>query len=885
MEWLGELWRRTIFLFRRRQFDAGLEEELRFHLEMKQAEHLKDGMPPEEARTAALRQVGNTTSLKERSRQMWIWGWLEAAAQDTRHAFRLLRRSPGFTLVAVVSLALGIGANTIVFSVLNALVLKTLPIAEPERVYFVNNSGGPSQSFPNYRDLRDHNSTFESLFAYRIAPMSLSEASFSGKGRAERVWGYLVTGNYFQSLRTQPAIGRFFTPAEDTQPNASPFAVLSYACWQNRFAGSPRIVGKEIRINDAKYTVLGVAPRGFHGTESFYWPEIWVPMMMQPQIEGHSWLDTRETFNAWVAGRLKPGISSAQAEANLNSIAAQLARDYSVDEGMRLTLSPPGLVGAMLREPTRAFTGSVMFLAVLVLLAACLNLASLLTARTADRSRDLAVRVSIGAGRGRIARQLLTESLWLSLVGGAAGYGVAVALLRLLTQWRAPLDFPVQFNVNPDWRVFVFASAAAFATGMVFGIAPARRAWKVDPASDLKGSAGTGYGHRWSTRDVLLPIQVALCCVLVTSSLVAVRGLIRSFAIPLGFNPDGATVISYDLGLAGYGREKGEQFQKRAAEAVAHLPGVESVAYSSSVPLSIDQSSSAVYPENTTDFRPKNAEHPSWYYVSPGFFHTAGTRLLAGREFTSQDTPNHPLVAVVNQTFARRVVGTAQAVGLHFRLGDGSELAEIVGVVEDGKYVTLTESPQLACFLPMLQRYSPDVVLIARSGRSESELAAEMRQAVSNLDPQLPVFGVGNLREMIGMVFLPMHAAAIALGAFGLLAIMLSITGIYGLAAYTVSRRAREIGIRMAIGARPAQVLRLVLGRTGALVLAGAIAGLVLGAGGATLMASIVYQASSRDPIVLVTAVVSIALVGMAAAYGPARRALRIDPVQALRSD
>jgi predicted permease len=873
MEWLGELWRRLRFLFDRREFEAGLEDELQFHLEMKQAEH-------QQSQNTARRQVGNTTLLKEQSRQMWIWGWLEAAAQDTRHAFRLLARSPGFTLVAVVSLALGIGANTIVFSVLNALVLRALPIADPARVYFVNNSGGPPQSFPNYRDLRDRNSTFESLFAYRVAPMSLS-----GERVARRVWGYLVTGNYFQSLGVQPALGRFFTPAEDMQPGASPFAVLSYSCWQNRFAGSRNIVGQEIRINDAKYTVLGVAPREFHGTEIFYWPEIYVPMMMQAQIEGHSWLERRQTFNAWVSGRLKPGISAAQAEANLNSIVTQLAHDYSMDEGMHLTLSAPGLAGATLREPTRAFAGGVMILAALVLLAACANLASLLAARTADRSRDLALRVSIGAGRGRIARQLLTESLWLSLLGGAVGCIVAVALLRLLSQWRALLDFPVQFDVSPDWRVFLFASVVALLTGLLFGIAPARRAWKVDPASALKGSAGSMSAGRWSTRDILLPIQVALCCVLVTASLVAVRGLLSSFAIPLGFKPDGATVLSYDLGLAGYSVEKGVQFERRAAEAVAHLPGVESVAYSNSVPLSIDQSHNAVYSENTTDFRPVNAQHASWYYVSPGYFHTAGTRLIAGREFTSQDTANRSLVAVVNQTFARRVVGTADAVGRHFRLGGGDELAEIVGVVEDGKYERMTESRQLAYFGPILQRYSPTIVLMARSERDGSELAGEMRQAIAALDPNLPVYSVGSLRQMTGFVYLPMHAAAIALGAFGLLAIMLSVTGIYGLAAYTVSRRAREIGIRMAIGARPSQVLRLIFGRTSVLVLSGAAVGLFLGAAGAKLMASVVYQASSRDPIVLAGAVCSIAVVALAAAYGPARRALRIDPVQALRSD
>jgi predicted permease len=881
MEWLAELWRRAKYLFHAREFDADLEDELQFHLEMKQGEEQERGLGPAEARAAAIRQLGNRTLVKEASRRMWIWGWLEAAVQDTRHAFRLMRRSPVFALVAVLSLALGIGANTVVFSALNALVLKTLPIADPKRVFFVNNSGSPAQSIPNYRDLRDRNSTFEALFAYRIDPMSLS----AGDQGAQRVWGYLVTGNYFQALGIQPALGRFFTPAEDTRVNASPFAVLSYSAWQDRFAGRPDIVGQEIRVNDVRYTVLGVAPRGFHGTEVFYWPEVWVPMAMEPQIEGWNWLDNRETWNSFVAGRLKPGVSTAQAEANLNGIAAQLAHSYKTDEGMHLTLSTPGLVGSSGREPVRDFAAGVMLLAALVLLAACTNLAGLLTARTADRSRDLALRVSIGAGRGRLARQLLTESLWISLAGGAAGYGIAAVLLRVLSQWRAPLDFPLQFDVNPDWRVFGFAGGAALLTGLLFGIAPARRAWKVDPAADLKNSAGSGSGRHWSTRDVLLPIQVALCCFLLTASLVAVRGLMRSVDTRLGLNPDGATVISYDVGLAGYPLAKGLAFEQRAAEAVGRLPGVESVGYASSIPLSVDQSGNAVYAEATTDFRPINAQAAFWYSVSPGFFRAAGARLIAGREFTLQDVYGRPLVAIVNQAFARRVVGTENAVGRRFRMGNGTQLAEIVGIVEDGKYRSITENPQIAYFVPILQQYSPTVVLIARSARNEIELSAGMRQAVANLDPHLPVYGAGSLRSTLGFVYLPMRAAAIALGAFGLLAIMLSVTGIYGLAAYTVSRRAREIGIRLAVGAGPAHVLRLVFGRTGTLVLSGAAAGLVLGAAGAKLMASIVYQASSRDPVVLIAGVLLIAFIGLVAAYGPARRALRIDPAEALRAD
>jgi len=867
-------------LLRRSRADADLECEIDLHIEQLTKQYVADGMSEPQARLAARREFGPVNFTKEQCRDMRGLNLLEDLAKDLVYACRLLTRSPGFTLTAVLSLALGIGANTTVFSVLNALVLKPLPVAAPDRIYSVNTSGRPSNSFPNYREIRDRNQVFESLFSYRIMQVALDD-----QGGAHRVWGFLVTGNYFETLGIQPAIGRFFTPAEDMHPGASPYAVLSYTCWQNRFGGDPEIAGKEIHVNGRPYTVLGVAPRGFHGTEVFYWAEIWVPMMMQPQIEGNSWLDSPGTFDAWIAGRLKPGVGVGQAEANLKTIAAQLARERPVNEGMQLTLSAPGMGGSMGREPTRAFTGGLMLLASLVLFAACANLAALLTARAADRERDMAIRVSIGAGRGRLVRQLLTESLLISTVGGAAGSATAVVLLRMLSQWRAPLGFPVQFDVTADWRVFLFAFAAAIATGILFGVGPAHRAWKTDPALSLKGLAAPVAGRRWTARDALLPVQIALCCVLVTASLVAVRGLMRSFQTPLGFMPDGATVVSYDVGLAGYDRNRGRLFHERALEAVAHLPGVESAAYSSSVPLSIDQSNATVYSEKTTDFRPKNGFGPTYYYVSPGYFRTAGARLLAGREFNQRDDRKSPLVAIVNRAFAQRVTGTVDAVGQRFHLGPSKDLTEIVGVVEDGKYETLTETPKAALFLRVLQSYSATNVLMVRSRRPGSELAAEMRQAIGRLDPHLPVYGAGGLREMLGLVYLPMRAAVIALGAFGVLALMLSITGIYGLAAYTVSRRAREIGIRVAIGARPAQVLGSVFGHIGRLVAAGAVVGLGLGIAGAGVLASIVYQASSRDPVVIAGAVLSIAVVALVAAWGPARRAMLVDPVRSLRQD
>jgi predicted permease len=871
--------RRLRDLFHRRTFEDRMSEEIRFHIEHRVEDLIRRGHSPDEARRLAILEFGSREAHKEKCREAGGFLFFSEIWRDLQYASRILRRSPGFTFIAVLSLALGIGANTVVFSVLEALILRPLPITEPRQVYSVNSGGQPQQSFPNYRDLRDRNSAFESLFAYRVAPMNLDVA-----GSAQRVWGYLVTGNYWTSLGIKPALGRFFTAAEDVNPGASPYAVLSYATWRNRFASDPSIPGKEIRLNGHSYTVLGVAPAPFHGTELFYWPEVWVPMTMQPQIEGRSWLEERNDYNCWVAGRLKPGVLPQQAEANLETIAVQLGREYPLMGKLHFSLTAPGLVGALFRALVSGFAGGIMLLALLVLLAACANLASLLSARASDRFREMAIRVSIGAGRARIIRQLLTESLFISLLGGLAGCIMAVALLRLLSAWHAPLDFPVQFDVSPDWRVFLFAFGAAIATGILFGLGPAWQAWSADPALGLKGANLPGSRRRWAVRDLLLPVQFAICCALVTTSLVAARGLMRSIHTPLGFRPDGAAVIGYDVGLAGYDVPKGATFERRALDAIAQLPGVESAAYSSSVPLSIDQSHTTVYREGTTDFRASNMlPGVSYYYVSPGYFHTAGTRLLAGREFDTHDDRQAPMVAIVNVTLARRVVGTADAVGRRF--GYNQKLVEIVGVVEDGKYESLTELPASAVYFSTRQMYSPTIVLMARTSRPESEMATEMRQAMAGLDPHLPIYGAGSLRQMLGLVYLPMNAAAIALGSFGVLAIMLSITGIYGLAAYTVSRRVREIGIRMAIGAHPSQILATLLGRTGVLAGVGGIVGLALGIAGSKFLASIVYQATPQDPVVVGLAVASMTIAGVAAALGPARRALGVDPIQALRQE
>ena len=870
-------------MFWRKRKQSDFAEEIEAHLALEVDRLCAEGLSREEAEAAARREFGNLARVEERFYEAQRWLWLEHLKRDVSYAVRILSRSPGFTVVAVFSLALGIGVNALVFSVVNALVLRPLPIEHPEQVVFIAGPfSRPGHSFPNYRDVRDRNHSFSGLVAYRISPMELE-----ARNNADRIWGYLATGNYFDVLGIRPALGHFFHQEDDLHPGASPFAVLSYNCWQGRFGADPEIVGKTIRINRQPFTVLGVAPSSFHGTELFYWPDVWVPMMMQAQIEvDNPWLESRTSFNAWMVGRLNSGVSPAQATADLNAIAADLARTFpSANEGLKFKLARPGLVGDALGSPTRAFALGVLALAALVLLAGCTNLASLLTARASDRQREIAIRLSIGATRWRIMRQVLTETLVLSLLGGTAGYALAVLLARLLSRWHAPMDFPVQFSVEPDLRVFFFAFAVSLIAGLLFGTAPAAHASKTDAQAVLKGEQSGWSGGRLALRDVLVVLQVALCFVLISACLFSVRGLQQSLALHLGFQPDGVSAVGFDLGLAGYTEEQGRNFQRRALETMQQLPGVISAAYSNSVPLSIDQNMRGSYSEDLPHPRLADGRAAFVYQVSPEYFKTMGIQLLAGRDFNWHDDRNSPLVAIVNRAFGKQVMKTGQPLGKHFRFGTGGPLLEIVGVAEDGKYESLTESEQPAAFEPILQQYNTTTTLLVRSSIPEAEMVRQMRNTMAQLDSQLPLYGTGSLRQMLGLAFLPARAAAIALSAFGVLAIMLALTGIHGLVSYGVSRRIREIGIRMAIGARPAQVIQLVLSRTLMLLLMGGAIGMGLALAAGQVLASIVYQASPHDPLVLAAVVLTIALIGLLASWAPTRRALHIQPTVALRHE
>jgi predicted permease len=876
---LSDLMLRLRALFTRSTVERELDEELRFHIESQVETYLKSGMSREEALRRAQIEFGGLDQVKEEYRDALGVRLLDDLWRDVRYALRTFRRSPLFAATAIMSVALGVGANTLVFSVVNALVFKPLPVSDPDRVLFVQRVGSfVSHSFPMYRDLRDRNVTFEQLAGYRITMMAVD-----ANERATHEWGYLATGNYFDLLGVNPVLGRLFHQSDDLVPGASPCAVLSYDYWRTRFGGSPSVVGSTIHINRRPYTVLGVAPVGFYGTEIFYRPSIWVPMTMQAQIEvGNPWLENRHTANTWVIGRLKARVSVGEAESNLNAISRQLASESGThSDGPTIRLTRPGLVGEAVGAPARAFAWGVLLLAGLVLLTACANLASTLGARASDRQRELAIRLSIGAGRGRIIRQLLTETVVLAAVGGASGALLAALAAGALSRWQLPIALPVQVDVHADARVFAFAMLVSLVAGLVFGVAPARDAVRSDPNAALKVRNGRRVS-RWLIRDVLVAVQVALCFVLVAACLTSLRGLQAAVTMPLGFEPSGVTMAGFDLGLGGYSREAGETVRRRALDMISDLPGVHSAAYANSFPLNIDQSSTMVYPDNWPTGQRAEVPRAIKYQVSPGFFQTLGIRMLQGRDFQWQDAAMSRRMAVVNEAFARSVLRRREVLGRHFRYAPRGAPIEIIGVVETGKYQSLTEPETPVVFEPILQAYNTTTVMLVRSSWPTGEMAGAIRRVMSAIDRTMPLFGVGAVEQTLGFALLPMRVAAVALGAFGLLAVMLAATGIHGVVAYAVARRRREIAIRVAVGATRRRVLQLVLGRMAILLIVGALLGLALARAAGGLLSSIVYQPRANDVGILSAVALILALVGMFACWLPARSALRVEPSAAL---
>ena len=790
-------------------------------------------------------------------------------------------------MAAVVTLALGIGANTTIFSAVNALVLRPLHVERPDELVSMNTRAGknemPVQSYPNYLDYRDRNNTFAGIAGYRMTPLSVSR----GNGRNGRMWAYEVTGNYFNMLGVNALRGRVFRADDDRTRGGNPVAVISYGCWLRRFGGDAEAVGEKIKINGMDYTVVGVAPRDFAGTELIFTPEIWVPMSMTPLLEQADWLDKRGALNIFFVGRLKPGVTMAQAEANLNAIANQLGQEYpDANAGMKIVLSPPGMAGTYLRGAIRGFATILMAACGLVLLIACVNLASLLLARAADRRKETAIRLALGASRSNLVRQLLTESLVLAMLGGAAGLLLARWLTNLFLAWRPPVDVPVIPQLMIDSRVTLFALAATLLTGVLFGLAPALQSVRVNLAPALKSEAVAERLRRFALRDLLVAGQVALSVMLVVGSVLMVRSLENALSLHLGFEPRHAASVAFDLGLQGYNDQRAHDFQMRVLDRVRAMPGIQSAGLIDGLPLTLSISNSGVYIEGKPALKAAEVPLAAIYEVSPGYFKAAGTRIVNGRDFDQNDQKGSTLVAIANEAFVRQLLPGEDPLGKRFRFKSSSgEWTHIVGVIEDGKYRSLGEQPLPVLFLPMFQNWNMATTLVARSPQPEDQVVAMLRRAVLDLDPAISLYAEGSLTDQLGLALFRARVAAIVLGAFGVLALVLAATGVYGIMAYAVARRTREIGIRMALGAKPSQVIGSALSHTAILLAAGTGAGLAMALVAGRLVSQILYGISPSDPLTYAAAVGLMALVAFGACLFPVRRAIGIDPVTALRTE
>jgi predicted permease len=809
--------------------------------------------------------------------------------RDIRYSVRMLVKSPVFTVAAVMTLALGIGLNAATFSAVRSILLRPLGgVSHPEQLVQIYRKWPGmdygSVSIPHYKDIRDRTSdVFESVAAHYFAPMSLSV-----DGRSARVLGLLVSANFFQTYGVTPVLGRSFIPGEeDVGPGAHPVVVLGHGFWLTRFGGSPDIVGRTLTLNGHTFEVVGVAPSGFRGPYNFADIPLYVPIMMQREIQpGYDLIEARGSNWMNAIGRLREGATMAGAEEHLDALLAQLREEhpdsYDTQLGHTLALQTEVGIHPLYRNAQVGMSAVMMAVVALLLLIACVNVANLFLARARERRREMGIRLSLGAGGRRIFQQLLTESVIFSVLAGAAGIGLARVTIHVLGNVRPPMDGPWDFGLVLDPSVLLYTVVVSLGAGFLFGLAPALQAAKLDTVSAVKGDYG-GVRSRSRVSSTLVVLQMALSLLLLVSSGLFIRSLQGATQIDPGFDdPAGLVMASFDPGLQGYDEARSRVFFDRILEEAQALPEVRAVGLTDQAPLGLGGSDQSVSIPGY-EFTEGERRSIMYHQVSEGYLEAMGTDLLAGRTFTRQDDDAGPPVVIVNRRFADRFWPGESALGKVVHTAGTDR--EVIGVMETGKYRTLGEEPAEFMWLPNRELFATGVTLVARTSTNPAPVLQSIRRIVHSADPDMPVFDVRTMEDHMGIALMPARLGGSVLGLFGVLGLALAAVGIYGVMAYSVAQRKRELGIRVALGADKATVLRQVLGEGMRLALLGTVLGLAGAAGASRLVKSLLYNVSSLDPVAFVG--VPLILVGVAAVavYLPARRAAGVDPMKALKTE
>jgi len=825
---------------------------------------------------------------------------MENLWKDIQFGLRMFTKNPGFTAVAALSLALGIGVNSTIFSLVNAVLLRPMPVDDPHQLVEIYSGTDLFEysvnSYLDYVDFREQNDVFSGLIAH-----SMMSARITLEGRSELVVGEIVTPNYFDILGVEPQMGRWFLPEEDRTEGTHPVAVVSHGAWQRRFGSDPSILGKTAKVNGKVYTIVGVTPEEFTGTVPGFSPEIWVPMMMaedvdpsgitdrQPSPTGDTRLEQRGTRWLFLKGRLKEGVTLEQAEAQFATIMKRLEQEYpETNEDRKITMMPAGKVRLHPMIDRYLTPAALLILAVvgLVLLIACANVANMLLARASARQQEIAVRLAIGASRMRLFRQLLTESILLSGLGGVLGLVFAYWTADLLLAFRPPGDFPITLDLGIDSRVFLFTFGISLLAGLVFGLAPALQASRPDLMTVLRneGTRGGGSRSRLQLRNVLVVGQVAVSLVLLIGASLLVRSLESASMMDVGFDDDRLAVLGVDLDLHGYDEEAGKAFFRQLVERASAVPGVESATLVQRLPLTVDLSMTGIYIEGHQQSEDDEPYLIDVTRVASDYFRTFGVPLVQGRDFSEADTEDAPKVAIINETMARMYWPEKDPIGQRFHTeGLDGPTTEIIGVCRDYNVRTVGEEPRPFLHSPRSQRYDSFANIVARTSGDPAALVGSLRREFLALDSDLMFIDADAMPKLIEVTLLPVRMGAVLIGLFGILGMMLAAVGLYGVIAYSVARRTHELGLRMALGAETADVIKMVVRQGMVITLLGVVTGLIGAAVVSRVLSSQLYGVSALDPISFGLAALLLVGVALLANYIPARRAAQVDPVIALR--